>query len=87
MEGDANYTWLHATNRPKCLCALTLKRVEVQLPGFIRIHKSSLINPIHVAQVRVDGPYREAIHLTNGLTMLVARRRIQTVRQQLNGQG
>lgn len=83
VEGSINYAWLHTTNQPKCLVAVTLKGVHAQLPGFIRIHKSWLINPAHVAQVSLEGSRCIAIQLTNGNRMVVARRRMEKVRQQL----
>lgn len=82
-QGHGNYTWLYATNQPKYLWAATLKWVETQSPGFIRIHKASLINPVHVVQVRVDGPHTMIIQMTNGMSLAVARRRVERVRQQL----
>ena len=82
-EGHGNYTWLYITHQPKYLATVTLKRIEAQLPGFIRVHKSSLINPMHVAQVKFDGYRHMTIHMTNGIIVLVARRRIEQVRQQL----
>ena len=86
VEGHGNYSWVYFTDQPRYLSAKTLKWIEDQLPGFIRVHKSALLNPTHVAGVTLTAPRRLSIRMSNGLKLLVARRRIERVRYQLNQQ-
>ena len=86
VEADINYIWVHyrqADHHQKYLSAKTLKWVEAQLGSFIRIHQSLLINPSHIAQAISQGSGHMAIHMSNGMTLPVARRRVEWVRQQL----
>ena len=78
-----NYTWLHFTDQSKHLLVITLKKVETQLPSFIRIHKSSLINPTHVVHMKSEGSRHLTIYMSNGMIIPVARRRAERVRQLL----
>ncbi|AUD06777.1 LytR/AlgR family response regulator transcription factor [Spirosoma pollinicola] len=83
-KGYDNYTWLHCTNQSKLLLATTLKKFETQLPSFIRVHKSSLINPTHIVQIKTDRPRHLVILMSNGMVIPVARRRAEHVRQLLD---
>ena len=83
-QGFDNYTWLNYANQSKYLSAATLKEFEIQLPGFIRIHKSSLINPAHIIQIKLDGSRHLVMQISNGMRIAVARRRVGCVRQQLD---
>lgn len=83
VEGHGNYSWVYFTQQPRYLWATTLKRVEAQLPGFIRIHKSALINPTYVDKLTMTGPRSLCIRMSDGAKLLVARRRMEGVRHQL----
>lgn len=83
-EGFDNYTWLHYANQPKYLSATTLKEFESQLPSFVRIHKSSLINPAHLVQIKRDSSGHLVMQMSNGMRIAVARRRAEHVRQRLD---
>lgn len=57
LEGESNYTRLHFTSRKPLLVSKTLKDYEELLKehGFIRVHKSHLINKKHVTNYTTDG--------------------------------
>lgn len=57
MEGESNYTKFFFINRKPLLTSKTLKEYEEILHGhgFIRIHKSHLVNATHVITVNNEG--------------------------------
>lgn len=84
VQGNGNYTWFYFTHQPKYLSATTLKWVEAQLPGFIRVHKSGLINPTQVAQLTGLVPRSFCLRMSDGTKLLVACRRVELVHDQLD---
>lgn len=54
LEGKSNYTWVHFTDHAPVLMAKVLHAyAEILCPhGFIRTHRSHLVNPQYVKQVR-----------------------------------
>ncbi|AUD06070.1 LytR/AlgR family response regulator transcription factor [Spirosoma pollinicola] len=83
IEGDGNYVWIHFVDRPKFLSAQTLKWFARQLPGFLRVHKSSLVNSDHLVQFKRTHVRQAKVILSNGVTLLVSRRRVQPIADQL----
>lgn len=83
IEGDGNYAWVHFTDRPKFLSTQTLKWFAHRLPSFLRVHKSSLINADHLAKFEWIRARRGQVILSNGMTLVVARRRVQPIANQL----
>ncbi|GAB3317289.1 hypothetical protein GCM10027299_08500 [Larkinella ripae] len=79
LEGNSNYSLLHRNNAPKLMTARTLVRWQKQLPGFIRISRSALVNPYHILRLHRVSTYQVEITLTNGTVLQVARRRIAEV--------
>lgn len=79
IEGDGNYSWIHFSARPKLLATQTLKWFADQLPLFIRVHKSSLVNLSHVKAFHRINSCEAKIILSNGTALLVARRRVQSI--------
>ena len=78
LQGNGNYTVLHLRASPKpLLITLTLKAFEGQLPGFIRVHKSSLINPAYVKKVIYEADKTISLLLTDGVRIAVSRRRTE----------
>ena len=55
LEALSNYTYIHFLTTPQRLYARNLSYSAELLPGFVRIHKSYLINPIFVSHYRVTG--------------------------------
>lgn len=77
LEGDGNYTnvYLDADPTP-LLVSRTLKWFEDQLPTFIRLSKSTLVNPGYIEQIKKTDPKTVYLRLSDGHQLLVARRRI-----------
>lgn len=80
LEGYGNYSWVHLSTQSRpLLIALTLKWFEDQLPAFIRVHKSEMINPNFVQKIELDGPQPVEICLFNEHKAKVSRRRFEQV--------
>jgi len=75
LEGMNNYTAFHMVDRPKILVSKTLKEFEELLSdsGFIRIHKSSIINIRHLKKVNIDDTV--SAQMADGSILAVSRRR------------
>lgn len=73
LEGINNYTKLFFTNQKPLLVAKTLKEYEEILAEhhFSRIHKSYLVNSIHIKKLDTEN----LLWLTNNLTVPVSRRK------------
>jgi DNA-binding LytR/AlgR family response regulator len=85
LTGDGNYTWLHSETGKKEIKAKTLKAYSQTLPGFIRIHKSILVNPEFISQLEAPARVGEAgsVILQNGVQLSISRRRWAPVLKQL----
>ncbi|MBL7925027.1 MAG: response regulator transcription factor [Bacteroidia bacterium] len=83
-RGDNNYTHVYTRDEREFTMSKTLKDVEEMLHpfGFIRTHKSSLVNAQEVSAL--DG---ECIVLKNKLRIPVSRRRMEEVKNFLAGAG
>lgn len=57
LEADSNYTYIHVQDRRPLLMAKVLADYENLLEpfGFIRTHRSHLINRIHIAGLDIKG--------------------------------
>lgn len=57
LEADSNYTYIHVCDRKPLLMAKVLSEYEHLLEpfGFIRTHRSHLVNSKHVADVNIKG--------------------------------
>lgn len=80
-EADRNYTALYLLDERRFLSARTLKDYDEMLSpfGFIRVHKSALVNKRHVEGVDHEGNVR----LRNGRRVEISRRRMDEVMQAL----
>lgn len=85
LEADVNYTIFHLNNGKKIVASFTLKRYanDAQFNGFLRVHKSFLLNPDFIKMYEQDGK-KAKIHLDNGQTLQVSRRKINEIRNQIN---
>ncbi len=84
LEGDGNYTLIHVRDAAQpLLVSYTLKYFQLQLPQFIRVSKSALVNPGYIDRVVKTGPKRLFLLLIDGTTIPVSRRRIVYIRQRL----
>lgn len=72
-ESDRNYTWFYFTDHKPLIVSRTLKEFDELLRpyGFIRTHKSHLVNRIHMMKLDSDG----SLHLTGKHVVLVSRRK------------
>lgn len=78
LTGNGNYTWIELMGQQKpILVSQTLKYFEQQLPDFVRVSKSILLNPGWV--VGLQQPNAKTLHLelADGSRIDVPRRRIQ----------
>ncbi|GAB2557186.1 LytTR family transcriptional regulator DNA-binding domain-containing protein [Spirosoma aerophilum] len=77
LLGANNYSWLHFRNGEKKLLAKPISYLECELPGFIRAHKTVLINPAYVKSLHQPPRQKMAgeIQLESGVTFPVSRRR------------
>jgi two-component system LytT family response regulator len=74
-DSDSSYTTVHTAEGEKIIVSRTLKDFEEMLTdcGFFRVHKSFLINLLHIKRFdRMDGGY---IVMTNDLKIPVASRK------------
>jgi CheY-like chemotaxis protein len=77
IQGDNNYSWIYYRDGRKLLVSKTLGYFEKKLPNFIRIHKTAMVN-LNAIQDYTPPPRNKMqakIHLFNGLTLPVGRRR------------
>ncbi|GAB2777515.1 hypothetical protein GCM10027275_20770 [Rhabdobacter roseus] len=81
LEGRSNYTLIHFVGGRQVLSSYSLKVYEQALAdaGFLRAHKSYLINPLCIRDLsRHVGGLR--LLLSNGMQIEIARRRFGLVR-------
>lgn len=85
-QGESNYTHLYFTAKKPLLVAKSLVEFEELLAdhGFIRVHKSHLVNLNHVTSIsKNDGG---TLVLSNGDSILISRRRKEFVASCLKNQ-
>jgi two-component system LytT family response regulator len=77
LEGDDNYTSFFIHNNGKHVVSKTLKGYEDLLNdmGFVRIHKSTIINMRHLKKVQKDNGVD--VVMSDGKALPVSRRRVQ----------
>lgn len=76
-EGNNNYTHFHFTAHSPLIISKTLKEYEEMLAefGFIRVHKSHLVNIRHVTNLSKEG----IIKMSDGSEIVMSRRRKEEV--------
>ena len=79
-QADDNYTALHLADDRRFVSARTLKDYDEMLSplGFLRVHKSALVNRKHV-----EGVSEGHVKLRNGTRVEVSRRRLEEVTREL----
>lgn len=77
LEGENNYSRFFFSDRKPLLVSKTLKEYEELLSehGFIRVHKSHLVNRKHIVNLTADGLLR----LSDGSSTEISRRRKEEV--------
>ncbi len=78
LEGDINYTSFHFQSRRRMVIAHSLKYFEADLlpRGFLRIHRSHIVNSRFVKSANVAN---NTLTLVDGTVLRVARRRIKEI--------
>lgn len=81
LEGEINYTKFFFCNRKPLLVSKTLKEYEelLQEHGFLRIHKSHLVNKKHVVNYTHDG----MLTMTDQSRVEISRRRKEAIMEAL----
>lgn len=81
-EADSNYTHIYLTNQKKYLASKTLSDVEHMLSEakFIRVHKSHLVNMLHVENMT----HQIELTMKDNSRVPVSRRRVAEVRKMLS---
>ena len=81
LEGESNYTKFFFANKATLLTSHTLKDYEEILinHGFIRIHKSHLVNKLHVVNYTTDG----MLTMSDLSKVEISRRRKEEVMERL----
>ena len=81
LEGRSNYTLIHFVGGRQELSSYNLKVYEQALTavGFLRAHKSYLINPSCVKEY-VQRLGETSLWLNNGMRIDIARRRFRSIR-------
>lgn len=79
LQADSNYTYIHVCNRKPLLMAKVLGDYESILEpfGFVRIHRSHLINRLHISRVDPKG----SIIMDDESIAEISRRKRKLVRQ------
>ena len=81
LQGEGNYTFIHTMEGKRYLISKSLRIVHQMVNSdFVRIHKSFLVNPIHVSKRSLH-----AIELADGKIIPIARRRAKDVHSSLLG--
>ncbi|MBO0952889.1 LytTR family DNA-binding domain-containing protein [Fibrella forsythiae] len=83
VQASGNYSFIYLTNRSRPLLVITaLKYIAHSLPTFLRVSRSSLINPRCVKDVVRLTSCRQ-LRLNDDTAISIARRRWPTVARQL----
>lgn len=83
LQAESNYTRIFLTGKKVFVSAKTLKEYDEILKGhkFLRVHKSHLINPIHIKTYERQG----LLVMSDGSEVEVARRKKDFLQQALSG--
>ena len=79
IAGDDSYAHLYFLNGQHYTITRTLKWFVLQLPDFVRLHKSILVNPVHVTDCQREQPRSALVTVRTGTTFPVAHRRVEGV--------
>ncbi|GAB3882447.1 response regulator transcription factor [Spirosoma agri] len=77
MSGANNYTWLYFMDGREQLISKSLSYFEKQLPHFIRVHKTALVNPQYIQEWQAPLRRRMAgtVRMSSEVVLPVGRRR------------
>jgi two-component system LytT family response regulator len=82
LESDSNYTYVYFTDSKPILVAKVLREFEVLLKplGFIRTHRSHLVNKHHITGMDAEG----SISLSDESKAAISRRKRKIVINEIN---
>lgn len=82
LEADSSYTHIHLAGKKPFVASKTLRHFEEMLEefGFIRTHKSHLVNPKHITRISNDSSF---VLLTDGSQVEISRRKKEEVQEHL----
>lgn len=83
VVGADDYVELRLVGGRSLLHAARLERLEGQLPGFLRTHRSVIANLAHVQRLERDGG-RWRLHMASGPPLPVSRARLPALREALD---
>lgn len=80
LEADINYTIFHLHDGKKLVSSFTLKRYQEdsRMAGFLRVHKSYLLNPAFVKSVEKEGK-TATVTMQDGTSLKVSRRKVPLI--------
>jgi two-component system, LytTR family, response regulator len=83
LQAESNYTHIFMKDNKVFVSAKTLKEYDelLQGHGFLRVHKSHLVNSIHIQAYDRQG----ILLMTDSTTVEVARRKKEFLQQSLGG--
>ncbi|GAB3177657.1 hypothetical protein GCM10027291_41870 [Telluribacter humicola] len=82
MKGDCNYTEIFSIGGKRYLTSYPMRSYLVAAPGgFCRIHKQHIINLAYLLDVDIS---TKSVQLTDGTSIVVARRRWNHFMDQVN---
>ena len=79
IQSISNYSKLFFRNGKTLVVARVLIRFEKELPGFVRVHRTHLINREYVSRYFSDCS-GDKVELINGELIEVSRRKAETIR-------
>lgn len=83
LEGEANYTRVHCLDGSYKMITQPLLWFERKL-GFVRIHRSAIVNPQFIAEFWQKKSRAGWVKLTNGQTLPVSRSRLEATAAQFS---
>jgi DNA-binding LytR/AlgR family response regulator len=89
ITADANYSFVHLLTGQRLHMSRSLGWFNQRWPVFLRIHKHTLINPMHVREysLKMGRHPMGYVIMTNNLRLDVSRRNIKQVRAHLEQSG
>lgn len=84
LQAEGELVWV-ITKNARFLATQRLREMEARLQhdGFIRIHRSSIVNKRHIKRLQPISTRRWSIELGNGQFFDVSKRQAQTIRREL----
>jgi len=84
IKAEGDYSRVHTKDR-SYLVSRSLKELESRLDptAFLRLHRSTIVQASHIAEVRPAGSARYHMHLDDGTTVIVSRSRARELKDRI----